>query len=146
MRVFMKVRFNWLFLLPIVLLACENSSFVDGQGPVSTEQKSEDLLAEADVDEKEDLSGDFVVDEESDPAEEIRPESPAPPPEPEQEEPPVEEKDNEEELIDEPQFIDQVKEFTYGDPNPQVDYLFIIDNSSSMNGVLGQIIPNGKCL
>ena len=37
-------------------------------------------------------------------------------------------------------------EFTYGSPNPEVDYLFVIDNSVSMNRILDQVNKGFKSI
>ena len=62
----MKLSFNWLVLLIYLLNACESSSFVDGQN-VPSEKKSEDLLAEAGVTDKDQPEGGITQEEETPP-------------------------------------------------------------------------------
>ena len=125
----MNITFKWYILLIFFLSACDSSNFVgDGQTTRKSEKKSEDLLAEGEVKQPEEKPEPEEVPQPDPPVEE---EDPAPEEEKQDDPPPQEE--------EKPEFTDKVQEFTYGDPNPQVDYLFIIDNSVSMNVILDKV-------
>ncbi|MFK7826595.1 MAG: hypothetical protein AB8G05_20815 [Oligoflexales bacterium] len=120
----MSFTFKWIILVLFFLNACDSSNFIDGQTSKKSEKKSEDLLAEGEMTQEEVSSEEK---EEKDPL-----------PEENKVEPPKEEEPKED-PEEKPEFTDSVQEFTYGDPNPQVDYLFIIDNSVSMNAILDKV-------
>lgn len=134
----MILSFHWLFVILLFLGACDNSNFVDAQ--VTKEKESDDLMAQGQI--KEDEPEQVEIQQETKEVEEAPAEDeniveePAELPEP---------------VVEQAEEVEEVPEvltvsFTYGDPNPQVDYLFIIDNSSSMLGILDRVNEGFKSI